>query len=55
MISPQFFFGSVPTLWLGMQVCRNLFDVNLCYQTDNFPVLVATSFRGFQGLRYLKS
>jgi len=54
MTSPNF-FGSVPTFWLGMQVCRDVFDVNLWRKTHSFPLLVATSFRGFQGLRYLKS
>ena len=54
MISPKF-FGSMPTFWLGMQVCRDLLEVNLWRKTHNFPVLNATSFRGSQGLRYLKS
>ena len=54
MISPKF-FGSMPTFCLGMQVCPDVFGVNLQRITHNFPVLVATSFRGFQGLRYLKS
>ena len=51
MISPKF-FGS---FWLGTQVCRDLFDVNLSRKTHNFPVLVATSLQGCQGLQYLKS
>jgi len=49
MISPKF-FGSVPTYWLGMQVCRDVFDVNIWRINHNFPVLVAASLQGCQGL-----
>jgi len=51
MISPKF-FGSMPSFGL---VCRDLLEVNLWRKTHNLPVLITTSFRGFQGLRYLKS
>ena len=50
MISPKF-FGSVPTFWLGMQVCRGVFDVNLWRKTHNFPVLDATRVLAFEDFK----
>jgi len=54
MISPKF-FGPVPTFWLGIQVCRDVFDVNFgvkfaifcssCYQLSTRPCEAWSGFK----------